>query len=492
MALTPSVRINGFDVRETFGMEIESIIPRGPGPVRRSSTPLGERPGRVGQHTMTDEAVFTIAGHITGTSAANRLSNFRSFLSEISPGRDGRRTFIFRLEDSGLEWICQYNGGFEHRPISKAWFNEKESQFICQFAAQRGSALRGVSFNSATGLSDKKCLMTSNSADYSVRPLIQLTNTNAAAVTAVTFRNYAKRRVMRKITGTMSAAFAPAVGAYGLGINIPNTGSNTFSFVNSGLWPSQRGWTILFRFKRVFTTGNRTFWQTSQGSDKLVYDSASDQLQVILNGSVIATFSSALVALSTSSFVQVAVRHQPVFFSSTSNEQATIFVGATEGTAANGSPVADPGANLYFFTDNAGGTRAEGIGDEIALFSQALPNDMIIGLANSFRPIGQHNLEGLSLYVSFDEGVDGIGQSNLDMTFSSISLGQNSSLMVDCEKQTAKIITSAFGITDVLDKFSGEFMELEPGTNMLQLLVTGGGASGNDIYIPFANRSGGF
>lgn len=488
MALTKSFSINGEDARALYGIEVLEISGRGVGAVRRSSTPLGESGGRVGQVGFLDEKLFRFSGQISSTTRAGVINNFRKLAQALNLGRDGRRTFIIRFEDNTnpAEFICQLAGELNLGEISHTWYTNYLATFTFTASVQTGYGIESWNAFEHTGISSKKILYALTAMDVPARPQVIFTNTNAANVTALTLRNFARRRVLRKLTGTMSAAFAPTAGAFGRGLLI-STGTNTYSFANDALWPFERGWTILFRFKRVFGTGtNRTFWQTTTGGDKLIYNNTSGALELILNGAATASFASAIANLPTASFVQVACRYTPTLATSKTLDTADIFVGTAQGTPLqNISTEADPGANLFFGTDNAGGTRAEGVFDEIAIFHRALSNEEIQRLAQA-RPLS--SLEGVCLYVDFENDVNGVGMSNLDMTFSGLTLGQNDALVVDCERQTAKKVTSGFAVTDQLSLFSGEFMELEPGDNMLQLLVTGGGAGANNVNINWSDR----
>lgn len=488
MALTKSFSINGEDARVAYGIAVLEVSGRGMGAVRRGSTPLGETNGRVGQQGFLDEKIFRFSGQISSGNRAGVIINFRKLTQALNLGRDGRRTFVIRFEDTTTpaDFICHYAGDFNLGEISHTWFTNYVATFTFTAAVQSGWGFETWNVFQHNGISSKKILYVSATTDIPVRPQVIIGNTNATPVTALTLRNFARRRVLRKLTGTMSAAFAPGGGPFGLGITI-TTGTHTYSFANDALWPFERGWTILFRFQRVFGTGtNRTFWQTSTGGDKLIYNNTSGNLELVLNGVVTGTFGSAIANLPTASFVQVACRYTPLLATSKTLDTADIFVGTTKGnTAINISTEADPGANLYFGTDNAGGTRAEGGFDEIIIFNRALSDEEIQGLAQG-RPLA--SLEGVCLYVDFETGVNGVGMSNLDMTFSGISLGLGDNLIIDCEHQTAKKITQSFVVTDQLSFFSGEFMELEPGDNMLQFLVTGGAAASNNVGLNWSDR----
>lgn len=489
MALTKSVVINGFDARAKWGLEVLSIDTRGLGPVRRSSTVGGEMVGRVGQTVFHDEQIIRLSGQITGTNRSNLMIRIKSLAQALGVGQDGHRAITLKFEDSTSEWVGQYAGDFRVGEISNAWFVNYITEVSFSIVVQSGSAVDVVNTHTFTGIGDKICkLVQPVGSDYPVRPTIILKNNNAAAITALTLLNFAKRRILRKITGTISAGgFAPAAGAFGNGITI-TTGTNTLSYATSKLMPWSGAWTIAFRYKRVFAAagGNRIFWETTSGNNRLVYNDTNGKLELTLNGVVSATFDSILSSLPTTSFTWVVARNSiftPPPFSSVQD----IFINGTAGnTATDKPPSTDPGANIFLGTFPDGTLRAEGIFDEFIIWNRALGDEEISYLNGLNRP--PTNLEGVCLYVDFENGVDGIGLSNIETVFSGISLAQNDSLVIDCEKQTAKKITNLFAVTDQISAMSGEFMALEPMDNLIQLLQTGGGAAGTDLTLFYSHR----
>jgi len=487
MALTKSVVINGFDARAKWGLEILSIDTRGLGPVRRSSTMGGEMVGRVGQTVFHDEQVIRLSGQISASNHTALINRIRILAQALGVGQDGRRVVTVKFEDSTAEWVGQYAGDFRIGDISNAWFINYIAEVSFSIVLQAGSAVDTVNTHSFTGIGDKICkLVQLVGSDYPVKPVIILKNNNASAITALTLVNYARRRVLRKLTGTISAGgFAPAAGAFGNGLTM-STGTNTLSYATSKLLPWNGFWTIAFRFKRVFGTGSdRYFWDTTSGSNALRYNNTNGNLELVLNGLLSASFGSALANLPTTSFAWVVARNAPVAAVFTS--QQDIFVNGVMGVSSNDLPPStDPGANISFASRIDGTGRTEGILDEIIIWNRALADEEITYLNGLNRP--PTNLEGVCLYADFENGVDGIGLSNMETVFSGISLAQNDSLVIDCEKQTVKKITSNFAVTDQLSFMSGEFMALDPLDNLVQLLQTGGGATGTDLTIFYSHR----
>lgn len=486
MALAKTLVINGFDVRVKYKLTVLDINTRGAGPVRRSSTIAPETMGRLGQVSFPDEKIILFSGYMHDASRSALLASVRALVKDLQLGQDGRRVSRIKFEDSQGEMLCQYAGDFRMGEVTKGWFTNTFAEISFSVVVQAGAVFDQTQTHTFTGIGDKVCKsVLVGVGDFPVRPRIIIKNNNAAAITALTLLNYSKRRIVRKLTGTMSSAFVPKDGAWGRGLEI-TTGTHTYSFATSKLMPWNGAWTIGFRFKRVFTAGSdRVFWETSSGNNRLRYNNTTGDLELVLNNVVSATFNSALSNLSTSAFTWVVARNEILTgpFSSGQN----IFINGAPGNAATDTPPStDPGANLYIGTTSAGGSRAEGIFDEIVIWNRALADEEISYLNGLSRP--HTTLEDTCLYVDFEDGVDGIGYSNQELVFSSISLAQNDSLVIDCERQTAKKMTNGFVMSDQLSAVSGEFPALEPKDNMVQLLQTGGGATGTDLTFFYAGK----
>lgn len=490
MAYTPSVYINYQDARENFGVEILRIEPRGLPPMRRSGLTSAFRHGQLAVTNLADGTLVRFKGQMSGASRSSFLSRVRNLIGELQMGYDGRRTFSLILEDSSaVEFICKYAGDFQIEEPSGTWMVNALTGF--SFSAIIETASGKGTFNQLTAaISDKQSVVVFGAnADLVVRPRIRVVNNSATPITAVNFVNLGRRRVMRKLTGTMSSPFSVAAGQYGRGFQV-TTGTHTFKFSNAKLWAWYRSWMVSFLFKRVFTTGNRTFWITSQGGEKLVYNSASDQLELYVGGNLVATYANALAALPTGSFVRITCIKQPVFFNTPSFDQHEIYIGATPGGGGiTGAGTLDAGADLFIGTDSSGGTRAEGIFDEFSILSEPFSSERLTKLVALNRPLSEMRFEDVLLYLDFEKEVNGIGFSNQDLAFASISLAQNDSLVIDCEAQTAEKITSQFVKTDQLSALSGEFFEFEGKTyNLIYMTVTGGAAGQTDIAFEYGGR----
>lgn len=479
MALVQTLTINGRDSRR-YKFTAERIEFRGMGPVRRSATAVAERPGRFGNVAYPDEQLMRISGYIHDVDRGAFRGSVQTLARDLAVGQDGRRTIRIKLEDSDTELGCQYAGDFQVDEISASWYVNRYAKISFSVYITEGGGLDKTKSYAFTSIGDKVCKPINNTeSSYAIRPRVILKNNNASAITALTLINYAKRRIRRKLTGTISGSFVPVAGKWGLGFQV-TTGTQTYSFANSKLWPSGGAWTIIFRFKRVFGTGsNRTFWETTSGNNRLIYNNTSGNLELIMNNVLSASYNNAISTLSTSDFAEIACRNSIPIAGPFSSLQDIFVNGVIGNNAQNTPPSTDPGANLYFGSNQSGGARAEGIFDEILVYSRALYDEEILYHYNLDRK--QTNLEDVCLYVDFEDGVDGVGHSNIETIFSSISLAQNDSLVLDCERQTAKKITNAYVVSDQLPAFSGEFQSLEQDYNGIQLLQTGGGSTSTDL-----------
>lgn len=486
MALTQSVTINGRDARTAFGLEILSIDTRGLGPTRRSSTVGGELVGRIGATAFHDEQIIHLSGQISGANHSNLMALIKSLVKQLNVGQDGRRQVTLKFEDSTSEWVGQYAGDFRIGDISHSWYINYIAEISFSIIITAGSAVDFVGSHSFTGMGDKICkLVIPANADYPIQPYIVLKNTNALAVTSLTLINYAKRRIQRKLTGTLSgtASFTLTDGAFGRGLSVV-AGADVYSFATSKLFPFSGAWTLAFRFKRVFTSGaNAVFWETTSNNNRLQYNNANGNLELILNGATTASWPNILASLPTTSFTWVVCRNR---INPNLTMTQDIFINGETSNSGSGSPPTDPGTNIYFGSKADNTQRATGIYDEIIIWNRALSEEEITYINGLNRPPA--TLEDICLYVDFENGVNGVGYSNIETVFTGISLAQNDSLVIDNARQTVNKITNLITVTDQLSTFSGEFMSFEPRDNLFQLLQTGGGATGTDVSIFYSPR----
>lgn len=489
MARQVTVKINGKDVWESFGLDIISVTPEIMGMPELESRGF-EVIGRDGSSPSISgykSRRHTINGIMVDTTHANLLSGLKDLKQEVAGGHHGRYRFRITFADDSNVYYLARMISMNVAPIGPR-FKATEAQISLTIILEDAVGLYDTFTLTDLGGSPFTSPYSSffqNAGSAIMRPRILLENVEAGAITDISIINVACRNRLRSITPSGGTAPTRQTGRWGDvagAAGFTPGGSNNIQFASQGNF-NPGCFSFLCLLKPV-SSGNGMsvgyLFSTTGNTIKLYHSAASIIFDV--NGTT-RTISDATSGLTIDEWFAIGACYNGanmrlrIYRISTQTDSITISTGVTY----RGIPT-----TLYIGSDASGANNGYKHLDDIRFYSRpltgffpgTLSNDDWTDFRASTGPIPIERLT--SLYLSFDYKLTALGYENtqLDLT---PTVAQNKYLEIKCDEKDVYLLADAFESAPAsqMASVSGEFPFFVPGYNGIQVIHDGDASSVN-------------
>ena len=489
MALTTSIKINGRDVRSTYGLEILSHeIHDLPGQQGENFKPSG-RDGQIAGIQTYEAKQLKLSGYIDQTTHALLLTAIDNLKKALYGGHLGRAQFTIEFTDYTDRYFLGRVAGFKVYAVEAIYISTRANVELViildgPFGVYDTLALSNIS---GSPFSSPFSFGYSYGGSAISRPRIFIENTINDDITSLTIINTSCKSGRRNISAT-AANITRATGRWS-----DIKGAAAFAAASS---PSlafacrqnfNPGCFTIFMF--FYPTGTASpddygyLFSTTSNTVRLYHYDVGTELRFDINGTVLAIGDSQY-NLTANEWYAVAASYDGTNMNLSIYRISTDTLYVVEPTTVTyrGLPT-----NIYIGTDASGGNG--GVLkrlDDVRLFNYVL-NGMGANPASGseleylYKATGPLPIkQGCTLYLPFDYKLDGLGMANTSLVIID-TLSQNEMYEIDCERMVVYALTAGLATNPsaIMDKVSGEFPFLVPGTNGIQIIHDGAASSLN-------------
>jgi len=474
MALAISIKINGKDIRDKWGLEILSCDNLDTPPNDLSAFVAPTRDGGVPGISNYKPRDFRMIGEFidpTGTPTRSTALALVDDLKEfLSPKYDSMRQVRIDFADLTDRYYLARLKSIRLIPIQPRYTSTRfRVEIVFQIDNPFG-IYNTLTLSNITAFASPFSTFVNHSGKVPTRPRIRIENTSGT-LTSLSLYNLAIRHRTRNIATTtsglkwVSGRWADVKGA------IHFDGAGTLSFPTLGNFNPNR-FTFGCWFRPTSLAATTYIFSTTGDVIKCYYEPAAG-IRFDINGTVI-VISDATSGLATDEWFLIVCSY----------DSSTMRLNIYDLDAGTWSSVSDTVSyssiptNTYLGATAAGASQGNKYLDDIRFINRVLTGfDGVTPSEGSEKDIWEAALaplpmdDGMTAYFPFDCKTDGIAWENTLLTITE-TVAANSMLEIDCENHRAFIITAtpAASPSSIMDNVSGEFPFLLPGFNGIQVV----------------------
>jgi hypothetical protein len=495
MALPVSMLINGLDVRGAYGLEILSHGAHDLPDLSGDNFKISGRDGKIPGASTISEKKVTILGTVTGTSHSDLLTKLKALKIALTTEYHGLKPFVLSFpEYTDRYFSARLEGGIKVAMVGPAFLADSAEVEINVVLNDPAGIYNTLSFAnvSQSPFSSPLSIGYNYQGSAITRPRITLENVGASPITALTLINTACKTTTRVITPATNTNIARGAGRWAdvkgsgffLAASNPQLKYTCQGNFNPGCF------TIFMFFKLTNIAYTNTYLFSTTGNTISIYYNFSAAKWYFAMGAKAVEIADVVSGFAQDKWMAVAASFDGANMRMSLYSIPDAYQSA--GTPQTQTNILIP-TNIYIGSDATPANAGSKYIDDVRLFNYPLS-----GLATSILagsewdtlkvmtaplPIGR----GVTLYNSMDAADDTVGMGNTSLV-SAVSIAQYSILKLDCDAQTANLVTATMGTpTNSIASISGEFPFLVPGYNGIQVVYTGS-ASGLNMAIEDKRR----
>jgi hypothetical protein len=483
MSLTISIKINGRDVRATYGLEILSHDIHNLPDLEGDSFNPSARDGQIpGVQTYRNKQI-KLNGYIDQNTHALLLTAVDNLKTALYGGAAGKGQFTIEFTDYTDRYFLGRMADLKIIPIGPVYTATKANVELMilldspfgiydQYTITDLTPAAGFTFPNSIGFN--------HSGKAITRPKIFIQNIGNP-ITQFILTALAIKNQKRAITGTTSGTIARASGRWGdvLGAaSFVAASTPGLYFASAGNFNPRWFSIVLFFNQNITGVGNTGYLFSTTGNVIKLYEKTSDRFTLDVNGTELSILHSAS-HFTHQTWFAIAAGYDSNVMAMMTLKLDDLFSAFSIGSGPVTPYVTTP-TNFYVGSDATPANAANKKIDEFRIYNGLLPGIASADYAGSWL---EHYLTagyplpiniGCPFRLSFDRDCVAEGCSNTTLT-SAESIGSNLILEIDSETQSAKVLTvAANGTSDnVMDNISGEFPHIIPGANVWQFTGTG-------------------
>jgi len=475
MASTVSIRINGKDIRDKWGVEILSVNELDTPPNNLSSFIAPTRDGGIPGISTYEPRDFRMIGEtINTTSHASALSLIDDLKEFLSPKYHSMRQVRLEFTDLSDRYYMARMQSIRLIPIQPRLMTKNYRIEIIFRIDDPFGIYDTLTLSNITAFTSPFSTFIDHSGKVPTRPRIRIAHASGASMTALNIYNTAIRHRVRNITTTPSSLkwitgrWGDVNGAIhwdGAGtLSFPTLGNFNPGYFTFGAW-----------FRPTSLAGTTYLFSTTGDVVKCYYEPAAG-IRFDINGTVV-VIADATSGLTTGEWFLIVCNYNGTDMRLLIYDlDADSWSSVTDTVSYSGLPT-----TTYLGSTAAGASQGNKYMDDIRFL-----NRVLTGFGGSTPSEGSERDaweaalgplpmdDGMTAYFPFDYKTDGIAWENTQLTIAE-TVAAGSMLEIDCENQRAFIITAtpAAAPSGIMDNVSGEFPFLLPGINGIQVVHTG-------------------